>query len=533
MRDRLTIVFGVLVILPVILLAVLGSKIARDEQTMVAERLEALREDRLHQLAADVRRTVELVEAELSVALDAQTLHDTESLRDLARAQPLVRQAFVLSPQGDLRFPVDAAATEAERSFLARTQAIWRGRAILYEPPAAESNRRVLERGSESISGFARRRAQGWVTWYWAEGLHLLFWRAHGDGGEVVGVEVDRVALLARVIGVLPELEVVDGRVALVDARGDTLFQWGPAEPRAGERSSARRALDYPLESYGVADYPVAAQAFSGTTQLGMYASLAAVIGVMMVLAVYFHRERTREMREARQRVGFVTQVSHELKTPLTNIRLYAELLGEELDEDDQSAPVRRHLGVIVTESQRLSRLIHNILTFSKHTHDRVELRTGPVEVGPLVESVLDQFAPSFAAKGLTAQVVGAAPATITADRDALGQVLGNLLSNVEKYAVDGKSVDIELSQDERATRIAVRDHGPGIPAAQQQRVFEAFVRLGDRLSDGAGTGIGLTIARELVRLHGGELAVEDAQPGARFVVVLPRGGSMSRGAAS
>lgn len=531
MRDRLTIVFGVLVFLPVILLAILGSKIARDEQTMVAERLEALREDRLHQLAADVRRTVEQVEAELSVALDAQPLTDADALRDLVRAQPLVTQAFVLSPRGELRFPSEGAATEAERSFLARTQAIWRGRAILYDPPRAETNPRPGSRGSESISGFARRRAQGWVTWYWAEGLHLLFWRAHGDEGEVVGVEVDRVALLARVIGVLPELEVVDGRVALVDARGDTLYQWGAAEPQTGERASARRALDYPLESYGVADYPAAAQAFGGTTQLGMYASLAAVIGVMMVLAVYFHRERTREMREARQRVGFVTQVSHELKTPLTNIRLYAELLGEELDEDEQTTAVRRHLGVIVTESQRLSRLIHNILTFSKHTHDRVELRPTEVEVGPLVESVLDQFAPSFSAKGLEARVVGEAPAPITADRDALGQVLGNLLSNVEKYAVDGKSVDIELSQDSSTTRIGVRDHGAGIPPSQRERVFEAFVRLGDRLSDGAGTGIGLTIARELARLHGGELMVEDAQPGARFVLVLPRAASTLRGA--
>lgn len=527
MRDRLTIVFGILVLLPVILLAILGVKIARDERTMVAERVEALREDRLQGLAADVRRTVETIEAELAAALDEQAERDHEALRDLVRTQPLVTHVFALSPRGDLRFPIETAATEAERVFLSRTQAIWRGRAILYDPPLDEASTRSANR-RDSISGFAQRRAQGWVTWYWAEGLHLLFWRAQ-PSGEVLGVEVDRVGLLARIVGVLPDLAVDDGRVVLTDARGDTVFQWGAAEPKNGERAAVRRALDYPLESFGVSDYPATAAVLGGGVQLGMYASIVAVIGAMGILALYFHRERTRELREASQRVGFVTQVSHELKTPLTNIRLYAELLGEELDDEDRG-PVRRHLDVIVSESQRLSRLIHNILTFSKHTHDRLELRPRPLAVRPLVESVIAQFEPSFAAKGLTARVVGEATLSLTADADALGQVLGNLLSNVEKYAADGKHVDVELSQDATSTRIAVRDHGAGIPGAQRQRIFEPFVRLGHRLSDEAGTGIGLTIARELVRLHGGELSVEDASPGARFVLTLPNSPTASRG---
>lgn len=564
MRDRLTLVFGALVLLPVIVLALLGTKIARDEGTMVRERLEALREDRLVGLAADVRRTVERVETELAAALDAQPTDDPDALRDLVREMPLVTQVFVLDARGELRFPVEAppaggsasglgsppsglgslpaglggpgdaapglggvvaetaGTTEAEKAFLGRTQAIWRGRAILYEPPIAETTPRVAEtRSGSSLAGQSRRRAQGWVTWYWAEGLHLLFWRAL-PSGEVIGVEVDRVGLLARVIGALPALEVEDGRVALTDGRGDTVFQWGGAEPREGERPAVRRALDYPLESFGLADYPEPESPLGDGSLLGVYASIVAVIGLMMVLAVYFHRERTREMREARQRVGFVTQVSHELKTPLTNIRLYAELLGEAIDEEEQS-PLRRHLDVIVSESQRLSRLIHNILTFSKHTHDHLELRRREVEVEAVVAGVVDQFAPAFAGKGLVARVIGAAPAPVSADPDALGQVLGNLLSNVEKYAPDSRWVDVELSQDADRTTIAVRDHGRGIPTAHRERVFEAFVRLGDRLSDGAGTGIGLTIARQLVRLHGGELTVEDAGPGARFVITLPR----------
>lgn len=521
MRDRLTLVFGALVAVPVVLLALLGSKVARDEQAMVAERLEALREDRLSAVAAEVRRTVEAVERELGGALDQAEVEDVESLRELVRALPLVTQVFVQSTRGELQFPREEGATEGERAFLARTQAIWRGRAILYEPPVAEGAPRRGS-GSETISKLAQRRAQGWVNWYWAEGLHLLYWRAL-PSGEVIGVEVDRIGLLSRVVGQLPELDVTSGRVALLDSRGDALYQWGPAEPLAGERPEVQRALDYPLESFALGDYRGGPPPLMGSTQLGMYASVAASIVVVLLLALYFHRERTRELREARQRVGFVTQVSHELKTPLTNIRLYAELLAEEIPDDaGDDDPARRHLGVIVSESQRLSRLIHNILTFSKRAHDKVELSLHPLALQPLVEGVVSQFAPSFQAKGLAVHLEGSAPRDVLADADALGQVLGNLLSNVEKYAAEGQRVELVLSQDTRSTRVSVRDFGPGIPPAQHGRIFEPFVRLGDRLSDGTGTGIGLTIARELMRRHGGELTVEDAQPGARFVLTLP-----------
>lgn len=133
------------------------------------------------------------------------------------------------------------------------------------------------------------------------------------------------------------------------------------------------------------------------------------------------------------------------------------------------------------------------------------------------------QFEPSFTSKGLSASVSGAAPRKIEADPDAVGQILGNLLSNVEKYAAQGKKVEIDVSQDEAATRIAVRDYGAGIPEGHREKVFDPFYRVSDKLSDGAtGTGIGLTIARELARLHGGDLVLEPAEPGIRFILKVP-----------
>jgi len=138
-----------------------------------------------------------------------------------------------------------------------------------------------------------------------------------------------------------------------------------------------------------------------------------------------------------------------------------------------------------------------------------------PVNPG---DAVVAQFEPSFAAKGLKAEVSGESTAHV--DPDAVGQILGNLLSNVEKYASDGHRVEVEIKDD----RMEVRDHGPGVPPEDLRRIFEPFVRLGDKLSDGVtGTGIGLTIAGELARLQGGSLDVERANPGLRFTLRFPK----------
>ena len=132
------------------------------------------------------------------------------------------------------------------------------------------------------------------------------------------------------------------------------------------------------------------------------------------------------------------------------------------------------------------------------------------------------QTKPSWG-RGITVRREGAAPRPVIADEDALGQILANLLSNVEKYASAGERVDVTLAQDAAKTRIRVRDYGPGIPAGQRRKVFDPFFRARSDLTEGvSGTGIGLTIARDLARQCGGELELEPCEPGACFVLTLP-----------
>jgi len=204
----------------------------------------------------------------------------------------------------------------------------------------------------------------------------------------------------------------------------------------------------------------------------------------------------------------------------LTNIRLYAELLDDEIGDEPSSA--RDYLGVIVAESQRLSRLILNILTFNRKQRHDLTLRLSPGIVDDAVAVVLDQFRPSFALHGLEIEFRRSAPRTVRFDADAMHQIVGNLLSNVEKYAAGSGRVEVATEQDGDEVVILVADRGPGIPERERGRVFEPFYRVSNALSDGVtGAGIGLSLVRDLARLHGGDVEILSGDVGATFRVAL------------
>jgi signal transduction histidine kinase len=524
MERRLTAFLLVNLALTAVVVGTLAVALARREPVAALEQardearagLEAVRDAVAGDLAA--------VEQELARRL-AGTSTDTDSLRALERATPLARAAFLLDPHGSLLHPLPGTATAPERAFLQRAAAILAGKAVLPTTHHDETSAGVTAKHGDSLVALAADRPHGWVTWYWDDGVQVLFW-ARAAGGGVVGVEVERVALLARLVGRMPAAPG-EAHLALVDATARPVYVWGAPQAAQGAKPLATVHLPSPLQAWSLTHTPSVQQGASRAMarELSMLrvlapAGMAALL--LMGLGVWLWRESRRAMREAAQRVSFVTQVSHELKTPLTNIRLYAELLAEELTDDDTAAGKAQ---VIVAESQRLSRLINNILTFSRRQRGQLALHRGPVLVDDVVEATVGPFRPSLDQKGILVEVTRGAPAPVAADADALGQILANLVSNVEKYAAPGRLLRVESSQDGQWTRVTVSDRGSGIAPPHRDRVFQPFYRVSDRITDGVtGTGIGLTIARDLARMHGGDLVLDDTGgAGASFTLTLPR----------
>ena len=528
MKPRLVILLALIVLSPLAVAGWLGAKIVRDERTMVEHRMQALVLGQLRAVADDVDEILQgyrdVITPEMNLAPATP-----EALRERAFASPYVRQYYLLDDQGNLVHPSlddSGSWSPSDRRALERTLSIWESRALVNVGPAEAqaSTMRIPSLVSRQQS-VAVPQAR-WHAWYWGDGLQLMLWY-RAASGLIHAAEVNRIRLLSEIVGALPDTDPagteLGGRLTLVGSTGAVLYQWGEYEPPEEARPIETLALSPPLGSWTLEYYAsegALGAAVAGGLALNLLAGAALLGALVLGSGYYVYREQTREMREAAQRVSFVNQVSHELKTPLTNIRMYAEMLERELPAEDERAHGR--IGVVVAESQRLSRLIGNILTFSRQQRNALKINRRPGIVDSTLQACLDHFRPALEAKGIAVQFAPAATQPAEFDADLLEQVVGNLISNVEKYAAGGKLLRLASEQEGDQVHVLVSDAGEGIQSRERERVFRPFHRIDDKLTEGvAGTGIGLSIARELARLHGGDLALVPAVNGACFRLTL------------
>ena len=219
----------------------------------------------------------------------------------------------------------------------------------------------------------------------------------------------------------------------------------------------------------------------------------------------------------------FMSSVTHELRTPLTSIRALAELMAD--DADMPVAQRQRFLGIIVGETERLSRLVNQVLDMAKIESGHAQWHSADIDMGELLTQAVQTTAEMFRESGATVELaLPAGPVTLKADRDRLTQVLLNLLSNAAKFMpAHGGLVHVVLQQADDRLRVAVQDNGPGVPAAQQALIFEKFRQGGDAAHRPQGTGLGLPISRQIIEHFGGRLWIDNpAEGGARFVFALP-----------
>jgi signal transduction histidine kinase len=500
LRLRQRLLFGLLVFAPLVALAVLGLLVARGEEARAAAEVRALLEGKLEDLAVMLDGVAIELEADLLPATE-RLPRDPAALRALGRRHPRLARLLVVEA-GTPRFPPADTTSEDERRLVRDTRFLWEPAGLLQRP--SSDGEPPAPHGWQPLPDDVG-------------GVGLLFWRRTDNGLVAVWLPSAAVqaALVTRLPVTVPDRARGDERVALFDPTGRLVYQWGNYVPPRGSKPLVALWLRPPFSAWRLAYLgPVPAR---GRAALGIAGGMVALAAMVVGAGLWLYREWTRELRQAAERVSFVNQVSHELKTPLTNIRMYAELLEEDVGDPAS----HRRLGIVVAESQRLGRLITNILTFSRAEKDAVVVQPTPGCVDDVVRAQLEQFAPCFAACGMTSRFAPGAPGRVRVDADALAQIVGNLLSNVEKYAPRGTVVVRTLARPP-LTRITVEDEGPGIPAAERERVFEPFVRLVAASHEGVpGTGIGLGIARELARRHGGDLRVLPSPQGAHFEVMI------------
>jgi len=328
------------------------------------------------------------------------------------------------------------------------------------------------------------------------------------DGSRVLLIVVEAQAVLTSFHSEGAFSDGIPGKIRLTAGQTAKSFALGPS------------FRDLQVEFIGESQIPA-----SGWIERRSFylLTLFLVLGVTSFGAYLLWRDVRREVQTAEMRSQFVSSVSHELKTPLTAIRMFAETLS--LGRTRSSESQKEYLGTIVNESERLTRLLNNVLDFSKIETGRMSYQIKTTPLSEVVHAAARTIRYPLSQQGfiLNLEIDEGTPA-VKADRDALEQAVLNLLSNAMKYSGDSRDIALRLGAKDGHAVIQVTDNGFGIDSQEQENIFEKFYRVrspeNDRIT---GSGLGLSLVDHVVKAHGGHVTVESTPgKGSTFSIHLP-----------
>lgn len=357
------------------------------------------------------------------------------------------------------------------------------------------------------------------------EQFMLIYWKKRADG-YITGCSIDMGQLAQRITGALPQMLTPVRFLTVLEQNGRPVFSPGFFTPEDWSRPFTAREINRLLPRWEAAVYLVNPDEISSrarATTLSLVIVAAVLFMIILASGIVLLRSMYSEIRLARQKTTFVTNVSHELKTPLTSIRIFAELLKERRQPD----PVKqeRYLGIMLSEIERLTRLINNVLDFarmnkgtrrySKKVCDCVELCRELIE-NQRVRLEHNRF--------VLETVYEQGSLMVNVDQEAIKQALLNVLSNAEKYSSTEKWIKVSVTSCRPYLTITIADRGIGVDQAQEELIFKEFYRVDDSLTARVqGTGLGLTITRQILDDHGGEIRYQRNEPsGSIFLITLP-----------
>jgi signal transduction histidine kinase len=402
--------------------------------------------------------------------------------------------------------------------------------------PAESDFRRVI--GTETTGALAR---------FLEDKLRLMVWyRPPGAGRLVFGAQISQPNLVQSLKPLVESADLGHGGaanycLAILDDRGTPV-----AVSRAGFRADWKHPfvateIGEALPHWEAALYLVDPQQINrsaSTLQLALASIVLTLMAAIVLGGWLMAADVRRKMRMAQQKTDFVSNVSHELKTPLTSIRMFADMLAE----GRVAEPERQmnYLRIISAESARLTRLINNVLDFARIERGAPSGERRSCDLVAVVREIVATCRPHLESIGIAlALEIKAEELPLVADRDALAQIVLNLLSNAEKYG--GREIVVSVRWQKSASGsfgcgcVDVLDRGPGIPPRKLEAIFQPFQRLDDSLASGvSGSGLGLTLARRMARDSGGDVTYSPRSGGGScFTLTVPLSATAQAGEGS
>ncbi|MDQ8203565.1 HAMP domain-containing sensor histidine kinase [Pelagicoccus sp. SDUM812003] len=408
-----------------------------------------------------------------------------------AKTAPIIRNARILPPQTDLAPFLQGDGQQT----------------IALESPDAPA---ILRSGYYQDNKEIALHDEGAID-------PILFWAYRSSENEPAWVVGHRMAK-----GQPPRIVTLDTETLLAAFHSllDELAIPGLSASIQKEQASDSVSLSSILPGYSL-QLSLAPDPESAWLSSFRYSLLVLTLAIGLLCSFLIVRQVSRDRRDALRKTTFVSQISHEFKTPLTSISLYSDLLSNENLPPEKR---QRYLDTISRESHRLSEMVDNILALNALELGKKRYRIQTFDPAAAISQILSDHQRPLETAGLT--IEWEAPGErcqISFDPAALRQILLNLLDNARKYAAGGQYVGIHLHCSARC-RILVEDRGPGIPSSQRDQIFEAFYQEQSTLTDKSpGAGIGLSISRRMARDCRGDLSLDTKYTeGARFILELP-----------
>ncbi|HKP02904.1 MAG TPA: HAMP domain-containing sensor histidine kinase [Chthoniobacterales bacterium] len=470
-------------------------------------------------LSGRVPGTVYSVPEELN-PLDQRRKIKTEADKLAAARELAAQKSAATQRQTTVSPPAAPAPTMKDENKLALRRNVAPQQVLKEDLPAVSQ----LVPATADFKALTSDRPEGVVTRFMQDRLEILFWlRPPEAPGMVFGCLVGAEALNDIWRDALPDNPAPDYVLALLnDKTRPVATQPANVTGRDWRRPFVASEIGEALPHWEAALYLVRPEQLQENARrvrrnllLLVAAALAAIgFGGWAVFA-----DARRQLALAQKKTDFVSNVSHELKTPLTSIRMFAEMM----QSGNASAEKRpQYLRIIVAEAERLTRLINNVLDFARLERKQKRYDFRPLDLHAVLVRTWEGQELHLREQGFTTRWQAAPPPyPVRGDEDALAQILVNLLSNAEKYSGEQKEVEVHSYLAQNSVHVSVLDRGSGVPPGEETKIFEAFYRAHDSLASGIqGSGLGLTLAQRLAKEHGGEITYQAREGGGSNVTL-------------
>jgi signal transduction histidine kinase len=541
------VLFASVILLPSLVLGALVVRSARQQQFVIERQAVDLYQSFTDQLALRIRARLEAQQREFGDAVDALLVGlPPEELAprfesELARSWSGTGTAFAVTLSGHVLSPVPG--DPGAKGFLAANEGFLSNRLAtefygltqntapvqffqmgpqvggprkvrpskvpgLPSPDAAP----IADSPALPFQDIAARGSSGVLSRFVGDRLETLLWKRAPGSDIVFGASFvpgqdrrDWEAIVAD-----PALTAEDEFcLAILDERGEPVVTSDAGFTSEWDRPFVATRIGDSLPYWEAALYlkdPDRLGRDTRVAQLTLLLVIAAALGVIVTGSVLLSRDTRRRLEWARTRSDFVSTVSHELKTPLTSIRMFADLLAGR--DDLTGEKPREFVRVIRSESERLSRLVDNVLDFDRLQRGEKTVIVRTFDAHPVLRRIWETAVEPLKAKGYDVRWDAADPPyRVLGDPDALSQIVVNLVSNAEKYSDTSREIVLQTVVRDGDLAVEVLDRGRGIAPESVGRLFEAFFREDPSLKKGVpGTGLGLHIARHLAEAQGGRL---------------------------